>query len=273
MRIFDTHIHSRSKTPVPTELLSKLDVAGIYGCSVISNHPLEFNPRSGSDFETRMTRLKEWTGEDPDRLIPVLWIHPDEEDIGEKVRIAAQSGVALFKVICNNFFVGEQKCMDMLETIAALQKPVLFHSGILWDGQASSMYNRPANWEAMLEINGLRFALAHCSWPWIDECIAVYGKFLSAKTMGRNVEMFIDICRGTPEIYRKELFYKLFKIGYDIEDNLLYGSDCYAEDYQVEAMKQYVAIDTAIMDELEISPQAQQKLFWDNYMRFIGKTK
>ena len=85
--------------------------------------------------------------------------------------------------------------------------------------------------------------------------------------------MFIDICRGTPEIYRKELFYKLFKIGYDIEDNLLYGSDCYAEDYQVEAMKQYVAIDTAIMDELEISPQAQQKLFWDNYMRFIGKTK
>ena len=271
MKVFDMHIHSHGLEPNPTQLLERLDAANVYGCTVISNHPLEFNPKTGSDFAARMENVKKWVAGNEERLVPALWIHPDEENIGEKIQIAAQAGVEMFKVICGNFYVGEQKSMDMLEKIAQVKKPVLFHTGILWDGMASSMYNRPANWEAVLEIDGLRFALAHCSWPWIDECIAVYGKFLSANRMGRNVEMFIDISRGTPEIYRKELFYKLFRIGYPVADNLMYGTDCYADDYQTEGAKQFIAADQVIMDELEIPKEIQQKLFWDNFMRFVGR--
>ena len=77
---------------------------------------------------------------------------------------------------------------------------------------------------------GLRFALAHVSWPWVDECLAVYGKFLNALTRRRelSVEMFIDTTPGTPRIYRQEVLTKLMTIGYDVEHNILFGTDCVA---------------------------------------------
>ena len=52
----------------------------------------------------------------------------------------------------------------------------------------------------------------------------------------------------------------------------MYGTDCYADDYQTEGAKQYIAADRAIMDEMGIPQQVQQKLYWDNFMRFIGRT-
>ena len=36
--------------------------------------------------------------------------------------------------------------------------------------------------EAGFDIPGLRFCCAHISWPWCEECVAVYGKFLNALT-------------------------------------------------------------------------------------------
>ena len=39
----------------------------------------------------------------------------------------------------------------------------------------SCEYNRPLHWEAVCRIPGLRFSLAHCSWPWYDEAIAAGG--------------------------------------------------------------------------------------------------
>lgn len=75
----------------------------------------------------------------------------------------------------------------------------------------SSQYNRPSEFEPLLEINGLKFSLAHISWPWCDELIAVYGKFLNAYAGNpdHSVEMFIDITPGTPPIYRQEVLTKL----------------------------------------------------------------
>ena len=69
--------------------------------------------------------------------------------------------------------------MDKKE-IAKLNVPVIFHTGILWDGRVSSNYNRPLHWESLLPITNLRFSMGHCSWPWVDECIALYGKFLKS---------------------------------------------------------------------------------------------
>ena len=130
-----------------------------------------------------------------------------------------------FKVICANFYVYEEKSLELIREIAKLNKPIMFHTGILWDGLVSSNYNRPMNWEALLHIEGLRFSMGHCSWPWIDECIAMYGKFLDAKRRGQNTaEMYFDITPGTPDIYRHELFYKMFNIGYDVKNNILNAS-------------------------------------------------
>ena len=273
MEIFDMHVHAQNTPPAPELLLSRLSEAGVYGCSVISNRPPEMTAETGSDFDSRLSEILGWTRGNEDRLIPILWIHPDEADLGNKIRRASDAGVAAFKVICNNFYVGENKSMDMLEKIAETGKPVMFHSGILWDGAPSSPYNRPANWEALLELNGLKFSLAHCSWPWIDECIAVYGKFLNALSKGKTVEMFVDLTPGTPEIYREELFRKLFTVGYDVPNNIMYGTDCRTDNYRTEWTKKWLAIDTALFDKFNIPEKMRQKIFRDNFMRFLGRNQ
>ena len=271
MKIFDMHVHAKATAPEPERLLSEIAQAGVWGCSVISNRPKEMSPDTGTDFTDRLNELMAWTKGYEDRLAPILWIHPDEDDIIDKVRTASYSGVAGFKIICNNFYVGENKCMDVLEEISRLEKPVIFHSGILWDGAPSSAYNRPANWEALLELENLRFSLAHCSWPWIDECIAVYGKFLNALSHGKTVEMFVDLTPGTPEIYREELFRKLFTVGYDVPNNIMYGTDCRTDKYNFNWTKKWLEIDTALFDKFGIPEKMRQKIFFNNYMRFLGR--
>ena len=74
----------------------------------------------------------------------------------------------------------------------------------MWDGKPSGPYNRPVGFESLLEVQGLRFCMAHVSWPWCDELVAVYGKVLNGYTNRRDltVEMFVDITPGTPPIYR-----------------------------------------------------------------------
>ena len=272
MEIFDMHVHAENTPPAPENLLRNLALAGVSGCSVISNQPLEMDAVLGTDFDARLLEVLSWTRGYEDRLVPVLWMHPYEGDIKNKLKKAKEAGVLAIKIICNNFYVGDQKSMDMLEEVAALELPVIFHSGILWDGAPSSLYNRPANWEALLELKKLRFSLAHCSWPWIDECIAVYGKFLNALSKGKDVEMFVDLTPGTPEIYREELFYKLFSVGYDVPNNVMYGTDCSAGEYRYEWTKKWLSIDTALFDKLHIPPKMRQKIFKGNFMRFLGRS-
>ena len=278
MQIFDGHIHGFNTKPEPERLLAQMAQVGVSGGCVFSNAPKIPGDMEGTlfgdgtDFETRMQELRDWTQGYEDRLFPILWIHPDEEDVMEKLDIAAQAGVCGFKMICNNFFVYEEKCMKLLRRIAQLGKPVIFHSGILWDGGVSSKYNRPLYWEALREIPGLRFSLAHCSWPWIDECVALYGKFLNAHIRGNSAEMFFDLTPGTPRIYRKELLTKLYTIGYDVGGNMLYGTDSYTYNYPQGWVSSWLETDEEILLELGISKENQQRLYYDNLMRFLGKS-
>lgn len=278
MQIFDGHIHALHTRPEPERLLAQMAQVGISGGCVFSNAPRIPGDMEGTlfgegtDFETRMEELRGWTEGYEDRLFPILWVHPDEENVMEKLDMAVQAGVCGFKMICNNFYVYEEKCMRLLRRMAQLGKPVIFHSGILWDGGVSSKYNRPLYWEALRDIPGLRFSLAHCSWPWIDECVALYGKFLNAHIRGNSAEMFFDITPGTPRIYRQELLTKLYTIGYDVGGNILYGTDSYTYNYPQGWVSSWLETDEEILLELGISKENQQRLYHDNLMRFLGKT-
>lgn len=271
MKRFDMHIHAEATTPDPAKLIEAMDAAGIYGGCIFSNWPKEANPALGTSFEERLNEVLEWTRGYEDRLFSVLWIHPYEEDIHKKIRIAVEQGVCAFKIICTNFFVNEEPCLALLHEIAALGKPVFFHSGILWDGSVSSEYNRPLHWEALLQIEGLRFSMGHCSWPWIDECIALYGKFLNTLTVSNTAEMFFDITPGTPEIYREELLRKLYTIGYDMGDNIMFGTDSSAHTYSDRWVEKWLNLDRKILNKLGVSKANQRKLYYDNLLRFLGK--
>ena len=275
MKIYDMHIHIYSEgkqfaSPSPATLIERLEAAGIYGGCVFSNYPEPSHPM-GTPFEKRLDELMAWVEGYEQRLFPVLWIHPDEEGILEKMDIAAERGVVGFKIICNNFYVYEEKCMALLRKSALMNKPVFFHSGILWDNQIGSIYNRPLNWEHLLPIPKLRFSMGHCSWPWIDECVALYGEFKYSSMIKDGPEMFLDVTPGPPVAWRKELWTKLF--AFDGSKHILFGTDCSAGAYSPDYAKSWLAVDGKAMDELGIGESERELIYEANLMRFLGIEK
>lgn len=279
MKIFDCHIHLDGNDTNPRELIANLEKAGIYGGCVFSNPPREYRnddsegPLATDSFENRLESVLSVVKGYEGRLFPVMWVHPYEEDIINKVNIAVEAGIDGFKIICSNFYVYEEKSLELLRAIAKTGKPVFFHTGILWDGQVSSNYNRPMNWEALIGIKGLRFSMGHCSWPWHDECIALYGKFLNALTMGDTAEMFLDTTPGTPDMYREDLFNKIFNIGYDFGKNIMFGTDCSADRYSSTWAAKWLKKDGELMDKFEVGKKVREDFYYNNLLRFLGKTE
>ena len=266
---FDMHIHCWDKPVDPEALLRQMDACGIYGGVVMSHYPKESKP-DGYDAQKRMDQVLDLCRDYPGRLFPFLWIHPHEPDALAVAEEAVKRGIMGFKMLCDNYYVSEPDSMALVRKIAELGKPIIFHSGILWFGGDSSKYNRPLNWECLVNIKGLRFSLGHCSWPWIDECIALYGKFLNAYTEGMGAEMFFDTTPGTPAIYRKELLTKLYTVGYDVADNVFFGTDCSADNYNSAWAGKWMATDGGILGELGANDEIFQKMYRDNLMRFLG---
>ncbi len=273
MKIYDMHIHAEGGAAAPSVLIENLEKAGIYGGSVISVRPRESYGKIKMDYEERMKNVFDWVKGYEDRLFPVLWIHPREENICEKIADAANRGIAAFKMICDDYYVYDDISMKAIECISKTGKPILFHSGILWLGKAvAANYNRPANWEILLNVPNLSFALAHCSWPWYDECIAIYGRMMAAHRHYPDdaSEMFFDITPGTPEIYREDLFNKLFNAGYDATHNIMFGTDMSADNYDFEYAKKLINFDNMLYDKLGIPAKTQQLIYQDNFLRFIN---
>ncbi len=271
MKIFDAHIHTYGKECNKELILDNMRKAGVYGGCIFSTNPKEYEEKNSLDFDKRVEKVLEWS--EKDRLFPVLWIHPYEKDIEAKLSSLKGSGIYALKIICNDFFINEDKAFSVMKTISErIDLPVFFHSGILWDGRCSSKYNRPIEFERLIELDNLRFSMGHCSWPWMDECIALYGKFLNCERAG-HAEMFFDLTAGTPEIYREELLTKLFTIGYDVPDNIFFGTDCDGEKYSFKWAKKWIDKDNSIYDKLGVPDKLRQKIYESNLLRFLGITK
>ena len=277
MKIFDMHIHTYGPEFDREAMLSEMEKAGVYGDCIFSPPPCEFNSKRGMPFLPRLERILAITEGYPDRLFPVLWIHPDEEGILENVKVAAERGIAGFKIICNDFYPYEDKCMALLTAIASLDKPVFFHTGILYSavGETHSEYSRPIHFERLEEIPGLRFSIGHCGWPWIDECLALYGRMsyhlTAAGKDARPAEMFLDLTPGAPLDRREEMLRKVYLFGQNTTNNVLFGTDQIAERYTADGPGRWLKADTRIYDSLGIRAEVREKTYCDNLMRFLGK--
>ncbi|MBI3987203.1 MAG: amidohydrolase family protein [Lentisphaerae bacterium] len=269
--ILDGHIHIRALAENRAGFLKELKRAGVGGGLVISLPPPAFPAVAPSAPPlARMNHVLSWCGTS-ENLYPFYWLDPLEADAADQVAMAVKKGARGFKVICDRFFPGDRRAMEIFGAIARARRPILFHSGILWDGKVSSRYNRPLEFEALLDVKGLRFCLAHLSWPWCDECIAVYGKFLNAVAGNPAVsgEMFMDITPGTPPVYRREALTRLFTAGYDVEDNVIFGSDSCANRYNAGWVRQWLERDNAVYDELGLARKTREAIVANNLKRFI----
>ena len=276
MRI-DSHVHTGltasytgSNSTSQHEFLQGLHDAGLDGAVILSVNPLHV---SDWDAEKRMDDAIGFC-KGADTLYPFFWINPLESDALDQVDLAIQKGFIGFKMICSNYDPGCSQSMSVLEKIANAGKPVLFHSGICWDGVNSANHNRPGNFEALIEIPKLRFCLAHVSWPWFDECIAVYGKFNNAyfQRPELSCEMFIDVTPGTPRVYRDEVFRHLLCSDYELRYNLLFGTDCNTSHYNVNWAKEWQQRDDALYEKYIPEDVADFKahIYGKNALRFMG---
>ena len=276
--IIDCHVHTNIMPQSADTLLSEMDLAGIDRIVLLSYHPASFcsekmidgvvygKPVTPAQALSQVMERTHFT----DRIIPFYWIDPLEDDAFDQVDRAIAAGISGFKVICNRHFPGDSKPMQVWERIAKTGKPILFHSGILYGNGPSSQYNRPVGFEPLFDIPNLRFALAHVSWPWCDENLAVYGYWQNRRNSGTtSSQMFIDTTPGTPKIYRREVFGKIYSIGYDIENNLIFGTDCSSK-YNSGNVKKILAMDKDALVNAGVTPEQREKYYAGNFMRFLN---
>ena len=268
--ILDGHVHMTSQAGDAGDLCDRMKQGGVDGGIILSMPPEATRPPGFGQAEASDERLDGVLARCAGRenLYPFFWIDPTEADALAQVSMAVERGVMGFKVICSRHYPGDPREMKTYRAIAEADKPILFHSGILWDGPvASSQYNRPAGFECMLEVQNSRFALAHISWPWCDELIAVYGKF---RNTGGSSELFVDTTPGTPEIYRREALTKLFTVGYKVADNVFFGTDCRAEEYGADWAATWIDRDRQILTDIGLAPETIDAVFAGNLNRFLG---
>ena len=278
----DCHIHSRIADCDRTDIASNMKAGGFDGGIIFSQSPSR-GLHDAPSAEDRIDAVLKIT-DGHKYLFPFFFIDPTEPDALEQVELCEKKGILGFKVICSKHFPCDDRAMPVYSEIAKLNKPVMFHSGILYDGRnASGNYNRPCNFEGLLSVDGLRFSLAHVSWPWTDECIAVYGKFNNALSRSRDSspagEMFIDLTPGTPKPYRKPMYEKLLFSGYNIKKNLIYGIDTSTGPYNSGYAKDIMGYDDEIFDEFykmggmfgrKLDDDFREHLYYLNTIRFIG---
>ena len=119
MKVYDVHVHSNGLLD-GRRTLERMARAGVSGGSVFSLHPGFYTSLGAHDTDgrTRLNMVLESCRGCEGRLFPVLWIHPDEEDLSGLIAEAAGRGIAAFKCICNDFCIGDEKGVRMLEAVA-----------------------------------------------------------------------------------------------------------------------------------------------------------
>ena len=267
---YDGHVHSFAGAPDSRAYLARLAAAGFRGGIVLSENPDPLDDSPAPDPEDAMDRAIGWASAS-ETLYPFYWINPVLDNASDLVDMAVEKGMFGFKVLPGTFMPGDPKALPVYAKMAKAGKPVLFHSGILWDGRSSAKFTRPGNFEDLIDIPNLRFCLAHVSWPWTDECVAVYGKFLNALTVDTRprAEMFVDVTPGTPEIYRREVLARLFLSGYDTTDHVQFGTDCRTDDYQVGWATGWQKRDDAIYAELGFGAEAVDSVYRRSFQAFL----
>lgn len=274
-RVIDCHVHARGEEEAD-RMLREMDKHGIDAIVLFSPYPgvvrdeyagaCSFSSRRQREAAQHVAKLR---GENPDRIIGFLWLEPRLEDALEILEWALSDlelrGV---KMIPYHWYPYDDKLLKIYEKIEELGAPVIFHSGILFGFEDSSRYCRPVNYEVLIKFPKLRFALAHVSWPWVNECIALWGRFRhAAQRAGRELQMFIDATPGTPPLYRRETFAKL--MAYGAQDYVMFGSDSTTSNLEYSSRVREADM-RILREELGMPEEVVDKYLGLNAARFLG---
>jgi len=221
MKVTDVHIHSMGGED-PKKFVAAMDEAGLDRAVVFAGFPVDVEKQ-----RKRIDTVVEFSKAAPGRILPFAWIEPFHEGCLDALEYAKEAGCVGLKMIPNHWYPYDDNAMKLYEKVQELRIPILFHSGILWAFEDSSRFCRPCFFEALLHTPKVKFALAHISWPWTDECLATAGRMRAAVSRSGGdrpeMQMYIDCTPGTPMFYREEALDRAFR--YIGADYLMYGSD------------------------------------------------
>lgn len=273
--IIDCHVHASGRERVD-DVLKAIEEAGLDGIVLFSPYPGR-SPVGGSSYPDvteegqieSMKFISRLQAEAPDRIIGFLWLEPRLRNAARLAeRAVTDFELRGIKMIPDHWYPYEERFFPLYEKIGELGVPIIFHSGILWGFRDSSRFCRPVYYEVLLNFPKVRFALAHIGWPWVDECIAVWGRFRAdaERREADRLQMFIDTTPGTPRIYRREALHKA--LAYGAEDYMLFGSDSRAGDssYRIRVMEADRAI---LREEIGVPASVERKFFGMNAKTFL----
>jgi uncharacterized protein len=262
----DVHIHTRGDEE-SAAVLKALDQIGLERVVLLAVPPHRNDwGDAASSHRASIDQLAALVAADPERLIGFAWIEPTLPDALEGIDYALEEkklrGV---KMIPNHWYPNDERAQACYQRIEQHGKPMLFHTGILWGLSDTSQYCRPAFFEIMLHYPGIRFAMAHISWPWTDECLAVNGKFKSNQR--GEWTSYVDITSGAPRIWKVDALRKA--LAYLGDTHILYGSDAHlpgGADYAALRLRE----DREMLREAGASTGTIERITTTNALRWLG---
>jgi uncharacterized protein len=205
--------------------------------------------------------VAEVAGQYPDTLIPFGSVDPWKGKAGarEVRRLVERFGVRGFKFhpsiqgIAPNDPIG----YPVYEAIEEMGVPALFHSGqtgigagVPGGGGIRLKYSNPMHVDDLaVDFPELRIILAHPSFPWQDEALAV---------ANHKPYVYIDLSGWSPKYFPPQLVQYANSL---LQDKVLFGSD-----FPVIKPDRWLAD----FDKLHIKESVRPKILKDNAVRLLG---
>ncbi|MFF5297476.1 4-hydroxyphenyl-beta-ketoacyl-CoA hydrolase [Paractinoplanes globisporus] len=199
----------------------------------------------------------------PDVLIPFASIDPHRGRAAaiEARRLVREHGVRGFKFhpSLQGFSPDDRMAYPLYEAIEELGVPALFHTGqtgigagVPGGGGIRLRYSNPMLVDDVaVDFPDLRIILAHPSFPWQDEALAV---------ATHKPYVYIDLSGWSPKYFPPLLVRYANTL---LRDKVLFGSD-----YPVLTPDRWLAD----FEKLDIKPDVRPKILKDNAARLLGLT-
>lgn len=255
MRIVDCHVHLVGPTDT-AEALAQMDALGVERIMLIS----ESERVSLQKTRENILAAKKVIDGAPDRIGGLAWVNPVIPGIaGLAEEALTELGFAGLKIIPDHWYAYEERLEPFWERMNSLKARILFHTGILYGYDDGSRFCRPLWLEKLVHYPNIRFAMAHISWPWCEEALAVMGRMRAAAGYDNaRWQSYIDTTRGTPKHIRKEALANA--IEFCGPERLMFGTDgCLPG--RLACQKWHIEADLAILDELGL-PESQKERYF-----------
>ncbi len=258
MKIIDCHVHAHGEIAV-NMVLQQMDANGVEKMLVLSQKDRTSLAGTRTNLELTASAVRQA----PDRLIGLACVNPVIPGMADLTEEALTGmGFVGLKMFCDHWYAYEERLEPFWQRMDKLQARILFHTGILYACEDSSRFSRPVYLETLLHYPQIRFAMAHISWPWCEECLAVMGRMRAFVGNDKSKwQSYIDLTPGTPPHIRKQAIRNA--IEFCGADRLMFGTDASIRgDSILKSQKGTIDSDLAIFAELGLSRAEQEQIMY-----------